>query len=92
MDRFAWAFQDFLPVVAARNFGYREQDSTLTSPAVAKNCVAVGDTSSCSNSRSTYLVLMLVQQAENCGISVIRPFSSTARSLAAVVNLLTCTY
>ncbi len=42
MDRFAWAYQDFLPVVAAGNFGYREQDSTLTSPAVAKNCVAVG--------------------------------------------------
>lgn len=42
LDRFAWAYQDFLPVVAAGNFGYREQDSTLTSPAVAKNCVAVG--------------------------------------------------
>ncbi|BDA48510.1 probable serine protease/ABC transporter B family protein tagD [Coccomyxa sp. Obi] len=42
MDRFAWAYQDFLPVVAAGNFGYREEDSTLTSPAVAKNCVAVG--------------------------------------------------
>lgn len=49
MDRFAWAYQDFLPVVAAGNFGYREQDSTLTSPAVAKNCVAVGDASYSSN-------------------------------------------
>lgn len=46
LDRFAWAYQDFLPVVAAGNFGYREQDSTLTSPAVAKNCIAVGEASS----------------------------------------------
>jgi hypothetical protein len=45
LDLFAWTYQDFLPVVAAGNFGQDEQDSTLTSPAVAKNCVAVGKSS-----------------------------------------------
>lgn len=54
MDRFAWAYQDFLPVVAAGNFGYREQGSTLTSPAVAKNCVAVGEIFNTSSSLRTY--------------------------------------
>ena len=33
---------DFLPVFAAGNLGESELPSTLSSPAVAKNCVAVG--------------------------------------------------
>ena len=41
-DEFSNTFQDFVPVVAAGNFGYKDIDSTVTSPAVAKNCIAVG--------------------------------------------------
>ena len=36
------ANQDFLPVFAAGNLGASEMPSTLSSPAVAKNCIAVG--------------------------------------------------
>ena len=43
VDLFAWYFQDFLPLYAAGNFGYEEIDSTISSPAVAKNCLAVGE-------------------------------------------------
>ena len=42
VDLFAWYYQNFLPVFAAGNFGYEEVDSTISSPAVAKNCLAVG--------------------------------------------------
>ena len=35
---------DFLSVLAAGNFGAEEMESTVTSPAVAKNVVAVGAT------------------------------------------------
>lgn len=52
VDLFAWYFQGFLPVYAAGNFGYEEIDSTISSPAVAKNCLAVGN---CTSS-SVYLV------------------------------------
>ena len=41
-DEFTNLRQDFVPVVAAGNFGYQDVDSTVTSPAVAKNCIAVG--------------------------------------------------
>ena len=43
-DRFAWLHPDFLPVVAAGNAGAAGGDGTVTSPAVAKNAVAVGAT------------------------------------------------
>lgn len=42
-DEFCNENQDFVPVVAAGNFGFQEVDSTVTSPAVAKNCIAVGE-------------------------------------------------
>ena len=42
-DEFANLNQDFVPVVAAGNFGYEDVDSTVTSPAVSKNCIAVGE-------------------------------------------------
>ena len=35
--------QDFLPVVAAGNFGTQEVDSTVSSPSTAKNCLSVGE-------------------------------------------------
>jgi hypothetical protein len=38
----AQANQDFLPVFAAGNLGESELPSSLSSPAVAKNCLAVG--------------------------------------------------
>lgn len=46
VDKFTWENQDFLPVFAAGNYGELSQDflTTVTSPAVAKNCIAVGAT------------------------------------------------
>ncbi|KAK9815059.1 hypothetical protein WJX73_006174 [Symbiochloris irregularis] len=41
-DEFSNQNQDFLPVVAAGNFGYEDIDSTVTSPAIAKNTISVG--------------------------------------------------
>ena len=41
-DTFTYNHPDFVPVVAAGNFGYQDVDSTVTSPALAKNCIAVG--------------------------------------------------
>ena len=43
VDVFAWYYQNFLPLYAAGNFGYEAVDSTISSPAVAKNCLAVGE-------------------------------------------------
>ena len=34
--------QDFLPAVAAGNLGYLDEDTTIGSPAVAKNALTVG--------------------------------------------------
>lgn len=42
VDLFAWRYQNFLPAFAAGNLGYLAVDTTVTSPAVAKNCLAVG--------------------------------------------------
>ena len=42
VDLFAWLFQDFLPVFAAGNFGTQLYDGTISAPATAKNCLAVG--------------------------------------------------
>jgi len=42
-DLFAWLFQDFLPVFAAGNFGTQLYDGTISAPATAKNCLAVGE-------------------------------------------------
>ena len=41
---FAWRNPDFLPVVAAGNAGAAGADGTVSSPAVSKNCLAVGAT------------------------------------------------
>ncbi len=43
----AQAHQDFLPVFAAGNLGESELPSSLSSPAVAKNCLAVGAPPGC---------------------------------------------
>lgn len=42
VDAFAWGHQDFLPVIAAGNFGARGTDSSVASPSTAKNCLSVG--------------------------------------------------
>ncbi|KAK9815904.1 hypothetical protein WJX72_011677 [[Myrmecia] bisecta] len=42
VDLFSWVFQDFVPVFAAGNLGYLEIDSTVSSPATAKNSISVG--------------------------------------------------
>ena len=42
-DIFAWNNQDFLPFVAAGNFGAQEADSSVSSPSTAKNCMSVGN-------------------------------------------------
>jgi len=42
VDLFAWLLQDFLPVFAAGNFGTQLYDGTISAPATAKNCLAVG--------------------------------------------------
>lgn len=42
IDAFTWSHQDFLPVFAAGNFGARGTDSSVASPATAKNCLSVG--------------------------------------------------
>jgi len=42
-DIFAWNYQDFLPVVAAGNFGAQDTDSTVSSPSTSKNCLSVGE-------------------------------------------------
>lgn len=46
VDKFTWENQDFLPVFAAGNYGELSQKflTTVTSPALAKNCLAVGAT------------------------------------------------
>lgn len=46
VDKFSWDHKDFLPVFAAGNYGELSQQylTTVTSPAVAKNCIAVGAT------------------------------------------------
>lgn len=54
-DEFANRYQDFVPVVAAGNFGYKDVDSTVTSPAIAKNCIAVGE-----HQRHSILSFMLI--------------------------------
>lgn len=41
-DTFAWQHQDFLPVVAAGNFGAQDLDSSVSSPSTAKNCLSIG--------------------------------------------------
>ena len=41
-DTFVYANQNFLPFVAAGNFGTTGLDSSVSSPATAKNIVAVG--------------------------------------------------
>ena len=53
VDAFAWDHQDFLPVLAAGNEGLASASptggvTTVTSPATAKNCLAVGATLSSS--------------------------------------------
>lgn len=46
VDKFTWEHKDFLPIFAAGNYGELSQKylTTVTSPAVAKNCLAVGAT------------------------------------------------
>ncbi|KAG2498668.1 hypothetical protein HYH03_003413 [Edaphochlamys debaryana] len=45
LDRFTWANQDFLSVFAAGNYGATTTaTTTVTSPAVAKNCLTAGAT------------------------------------------------
>eukprot|EP00210_Caulerpa_lentillifera_P000241 g234.t1 len=46
VDKFVWEHQDFLPVFAAGNYGRLASTylTTVTSPAVAKNCISVGAT------------------------------------------------
>ena len=53
VDTFAYLFQDFLPVFAAGNSGAQLVDGTITSPAVAKNCMAVGAIQTSCNIRAT---------------------------------------
>ncbi len=43
VDKFTWDHPDFLSVFAAGNYGSGvNQLSTVSSPAVSKNCIAVG--------------------------------------------------
>ena len=42
VDHFAWQYQDFLPCFAGGNFGGDDTPSSVNTPSVAKNCVAVG--------------------------------------------------
>ncbi|GFR44316.1 hypothetical protein Agub_g5528, partial [Astrephomene gubernaculifera] len=45
LDRFTWDNPDFVSVFAAGNYGTNSgQSTTVTSPAVAKNCIAAGAT------------------------------------------------
>ena len=41
-DTFCYQHQDFLPFVAAGNFGTTGLDSSVSSPSTAKNVMAVG--------------------------------------------------
>ena len=54
VDKFVWEHQDFLPVFAAGNYGQLASKylTTVTSPAVAKNCLSVGATLTADQSRS----------------------------------------
>ncbi|KAK3276892.1 hypothetical protein CYMTET_15065 [Cymbomonas tetramitiformis] len=44
VDMYTWQNQDFLPIFAAGNYGENSFSRSVTSPATAKNCLAVGAT------------------------------------------------
>lgn len=44
VDEWAWENQDFLPLLAAGNYGSRSVSRNIAAPANAKNCLTVGAT------------------------------------------------
>lgn len=56
VDKFVWEHPDFLPVFAAGNYGRYSSRflTTVTSPAVAKNCISVGATLTAGQSMIRY--------------------------------------